>query len=178
MLQAWREPLGLVFGAAALRLAAHAAIDSWLAPEAGTGASEHLLRLTATVAILAAAVVLYARLPAGGRAALSAAVGLLALVGAFLAIADAGAVGARDEDWSGFLLLPVGIVLLGLSGRQLWRSRKQGGRRHLRRAGIALAALLAHTGCSSRSASRSSRPTGRAPTSHRRISGGRTTRSR
>jgi uncharacterized protein len=141
-LQAWREPLGLVFGATALLLAAHAAIDSWLAPEAGSGASEHLLRLTATVAILAAAVVLYARLPAGGRAALSAAVGLLALVGAFLAIADARAVGARDEDWSGFLLLPVGIILLGLSGRQLWCSRKQAGRRHLRRAGIALAALL------------------------------------
>jgi hypothetical protein len=94
------------------------------------------------VAILAAAVVLYARLPAGGRAALSAAVGLLALVGAFLAVADARAVGVRDEDWSGFLLLPVGIVLLGLSGRELWRSRKQDGRRHLRRAGIALATLL------------------------------------
>ena len=48
---------------------------------------------------------------AGARAAIAAALGALALEGAGLAIADARAVGARGEDWTGFLLLPVGLVL-------------------------------------------------------------------
>ena len=41
--------------------------------------------------------------------------GALALEGAALAVADARAVGARGEDWSGFLLAPTGIVLVGLA---------------------------------------------------------------
>ena len=66
------------------------------------------------------------RLRAGARAAIAAVLGVLALEGAALAIADARAVGARGEDWTGFLLLPVGLVLLGLAAVLLWRSRKPG----------------------------------------------------
>ena len=42
--------------------------------------------------------------------------GALALEGAALAIADVSAVGARGEDWTGFVLLPVGVALLGALG--------------------------------------------------------------
>ena len=133
----------LLFTTATAILAAHAAVDSFMAPEPGTAPPDHLLRGLATFSVLALALVAYRRLPAGGRAALAAVLGLLALEGAALAIAEAGAVGARGEDWTGLLLLPVGVALLALSAALLWRSRKRGRLRYLRRAAIAVAAVLA-----------------------------------
>jgi uncharacterized protein len=132
----------LLFSGATAIVALHAAVDSFIAPEPGTGPDDHLLRGSSSLALLTVAAVVFPRLPLGGRAALAAGLGALALEGAALAIADATAVGARGEDWTGFLLLPVGLVLLGLSTALLWRSRKPGGLRYLRRAGIALAAVL------------------------------------
>ena len=85
----------------------------------------------------------YPRLPAGGRAAFAGAFGALAMEGAILAIADARAVGARGEDWTGFFLVPVGILLLGSAGVLLWRSRKPGRFRWLRRVAIGLGTVLA-----------------------------------
>jgi fermentation-respiration switch protein FrsA (DUF1100 family) len=123
-------------------IAAHAALDSFIAPEPGTGPGDHLPRGLATFAVLALAGVAYPRLPAGGRAALGAVFGALALEGAALAIADARAVGARGEDWTGFLLLPLGITLLASAAVLMWRSRKPGRLHYLRRAAIAAAALL------------------------------------
>ena len=123
-------------------LALHAAVDSFIAPEPGTRAADHLLRGSASLAILAIAAGLYSRLRAGGRAVLAVVFGVLALEGAALAVADARAVGARGEDWSGFLLAPTGIVLVGLAVVVLWRSRRPGRLRYLRRAGIVFAALL------------------------------------
>ena len=54
-----------------------------------------------------------------------------------LAVRDAQATGARGEDWTGFLLGPVGLLLFALAVRLLWRSRKPGTLRWLRRAGLA-----------------------------------------
>jgi uncharacterized protein len=89
---------------------------------------------------LAAAIV--PRLRAGGRAAVAAVLGALALEGAVLAISDARAVGVRGEDWTGFLLAPLGVVLLGLAAVLIWRSRKPGRLRWLRRSGITLASIV------------------------------------
>lgn len=133
----------LLFSGAVALVALHALVDAFVAPEPGTEPRDHLLRGLASFVLLALAALAYPRLPAGGRAALAAILGVLSLEGAGLAIADARAVGARGEDWTGFLLLPVGIVLCGLAGLLLWRSRKPGRLRYLRRAGIALAAVLA-----------------------------------
>ena len=133
----------LVFSAATAVLALHAAVDSFIAPEPGTGPGDHLLRGAASLAILALAAAVYPRLPAGGRAALATVLGALALEGAALAVADARAVGARGEDWTGFLLFPIGVLLVGSATTLLWRSRKPGRLRYLRRAGIAVAAMLA-----------------------------------
>ena len=80
---------------------------------------------------------------AGARAAVAAALGVLALEGAGLALADARAVGARGEDWTGFLLAPVGLSLCGLAAVLLWRSRKPGRRRYLRRAAVLFGSALA-----------------------------------
>ena len=133
----------LLFTGAAAILAAHAAVDSFIASEPGAGAGDHFLRGLATVSVLGFAAVVYPRLPAGGRAVLAAVFGVLAVEGAALAIADARAVEVRGEDWTGFVLLPCGVALLALAAALLWRSRKPGRLRHLRRSGIAIAAVLA-----------------------------------
>jgi hypothetical protein len=102
-----------------------------------------VLRGAAAFTVLSIAAAVYPRLPAGGRAALATVLGALALEGAALAVADARAVGPRGEDWTGFILCPIGVLLVGSETFLLWRSRKPGRLRYLRRAGIAAAATLA-----------------------------------
>ncbi len=136
-----RADVALFSGAIAI-LALHTAVDAFLAPEPGTGPGDHLVSGLAPLTVLALAALTYPGLPAGGRAALAAILGALALEGATLAAADASSVGARGEDWTGFLLLPVGILLCGLAVTLLWRSRKPGRLRYLRRAGIAVVGVL------------------------------------
>jgi uncharacterized protein len=132
----------LLFWGASGVLALHATVDSFLAPEPGTAPSDHLLRGLATLAVLSLAVALYPHLRAGARAALAAALGVLALEGATLAILDTRAVGARGEDWTGFLLAPVGLLLLVVAAILVWRSRKPGRLRWVRRAGIVVLSVL------------------------------------
>jgi len=132
----------LLFSSATAILALHATLDSFLAPEPGTGARDHLLKGLVTLGLLGTAVVAYPRLRAGARAALAAVLGVLALEGAVLAILDARAAGARGEDWSGFLLAPVGVTLVVLAALLVWRSRKPGRLRWLRRVGIGVAGVV------------------------------------
>jgi uncharacterized protein len=132
----------LVFSAAAAALALHAAVDSFIATEPGTAPGDHLLRGVASLTLLAVAAALYLRLPAGGRAALALVLAALALEGTALAVLDARGVGARGEDWTGLLLFPFGVLLIGSAAAVLWRSRKAGRLRYLRRAGITFAAVL------------------------------------
>ena len=123
-------------------LSLHAATDAFLAPERGTHWSDHFLRGFATLAILAGAAALLARLGAGGRAAIAATLGVLSLEGFGLAVSDARGAGAHGEDWTGFLLAPVGAAFLAIACTLLWRSRKNGRMRWLRRGGIGLAAVV------------------------------------
>ncbi len=76
------------------------------------------------------------------RTVLPVASALVALVGAGLAVTDARNLGARGDDWTGFLLAPAGAALVALGLVLLWRSRKQGRLRWLRRAGLALAGAV------------------------------------
>jgi uncharacterized protein len=137
------RPEVALFSAAVAVVALHAVADSFVATEPGTTAADHLLRGGVTLALLGLAGALFPRLRAGGRAAVAAVVGVLALEGAGLAISDARSGGARGEDWTGFFLAPTGVVLLGLAVVLLWRSRKPGRLRWFRRSGIAFASLVA-----------------------------------
>src|SRR5581483_11350036 len=126
----------LLFAAATAVVASHAAVDSFIAPEPGTGPTDHLARGLATLALLGLAAASFPRLRAGAQAALAAALGALALEGSLLAIGDAQAAGARGKDWTGFLLGPVAVALLALAVRLVWSSRKPGRLRWFRRAAL------------------------------------------
>jgi uncharacterized protein len=131
-----------VFGVALAVLFLHATVDSFVLPEPGTDAGDHALRGPVSLALVALSALVYPRLRDGGRAALAGAFGALAIVGASLAVADARAGGARGEDWTGFMLAAVGPILIVLALVLLWRSRKHGRVRLLRRVCLALATAL------------------------------------
>ena len=136
------RPDVLLFSGAIGVVAFHAMIDTFIAPESGTDSGDHLLPGIGVLSVLLAAVIVHPRLPAGGRAAMAATLGVLCLEGGALAVADARGGGARSEDWTGFALLPIGIALLGVSATLLWRSRKPTGHRYPRRAAMAVGAVL------------------------------------
>ncbi|HEY6054519.1 MAG TPA: CocE/NonD family hydrolase [Gaiellaceae bacterium] len=137
-----RDRATKVFAASAALVALHAVADAFVFPERGTDWSDHLLPGFATLAVLAAAVAGFAVARAGVRAVLAILLGVLAVTGAGLAVTSARNVGARGDDWTGFLLAPAGLALCVLGAVLLWRSRKPGRLRWLRRAGLALAAAL------------------------------------
>jgi dienelactone hydrolase len=123
----------------------HVADDSFLQPEPGTTALDHLPGGLIVLAALGGAAVAYRRGRAGVRATIALVVGLLALV---MGAASAGfttvTVGPSGDDYTGLLLLPAGLTLVGIGLVTLWRSRKlhdSRKRRYTRRGLIAVAAL-------------------------------------
>jgi alpha/beta superfamily hydrolase len=137
-----RKPETQIFAVSVALLALHTAADAFVVPERGTVWSDHLLPGFATVALLASLLVLYLHGRPGLKAALALVLGALALEGFAIAVVDAGNIGARGDDWTGFLLGPAGVALVGLGIGLLWRSRKAGRLRHVRRAALALAAVI------------------------------------
>src|SRR5688572_3843627 len=125
-----------------LLLAFQALLDAFLAPQQGTRWSDHLAAGLAPLALLAAATIFYARLRTGARAALAAVVAVLALEAAALAVAAVTRGSARLADWVSLLLWPAGLALGYVAATTLWRSRRRGGHRYLRRTLIALGALV------------------------------------
>ena len=124
----------------------HIADDSFLQPEPGTSALDHVPGGLVQLAALGLAVVGYRRGRAGVQATIAIVVGLLALViGA--ASGGYGAVthGLSGDDYTGLLVLPAGLALIGIGIATLWRSRKLNDRRrwrYTRRALIGVAAPL------------------------------------
>lgn len=123
-------------------VAVHATADSFVAPERGTAWDGRLVPGFATLAVLAVAALVFVRARDGLRAAAALALGALAGEGFVLAVLDARAVAARGDDWTGFLLAPAAAVLLATGVVLLARSRRPGGRRALRRAGLAVAGVV------------------------------------
>jgi uncharacterized protein len=132
----------VIFMGALAVLALHTTADAFLLPEKGTAWSDHLVPGLATLAVLVISASLYLLSRAGLRALLAFVLGALALEGCAIAVIDAGNVGPRGDDWTGFLLAPAGLALLVLGVGLLWRSRKAGRLRHLRRFGLAVAGLV------------------------------------
>ena len=137
-----RDRTLLAFVAASALVALHTAADAFVWPDPGTVWSDHLLPGLATLAVLGAMVVAFRFARPGLRAVLALVLAALTIEGAVIAIVDASNVGARGDDWTGFVLGPAGFLLGVLGVLLIWRSRKPGRLRYLRRAGLAGAALL------------------------------------
>jgi uncharacterized protein len=124
----------------------HVADDSFLQPEPGTSALDHLAGGSVQLAALGLAAVAYRRGRAGLRASVALVVGLFALViGAASAGYETVTVGPSGDDFTGLLVLPAGLILVGLGSTTLWSSRKLNDRRrrrYTRRALITVAAPL------------------------------------
>ena len=125
--------------------ALHVVDDSFLQPQPGTSAAEHLpggLAQTAFFVLLAWA---FPRLRPGIRGALAVFVGLFMIV---MGAGEAGYYAREDgpsgDDFTGLLTIPAGILLVGVGAVTLWRSRKGGSRirRYARRAALAVGFLL------------------------------------
>ncbi len=132
----------LVFGLASAAVALHAVTDSFVAPERGTQWSDHLVPGISTLGVVLVTVAAFSVARPGLRAVLALVLGALAVEGAALAVVSARATGSRGDDWTGFLLAPAGLTLVALGSALLWRSRRPGRRRWLRRAGRGAAAVV------------------------------------
>jgi uncharacterized protein len=128
----------------------HIADDNFLQPEAGTSASDHIVSGLVPLALLALAAWAFPRLPGAGRGALALLIGPLGIATGIEAAHYANQVGASGDDFTGFLAIPAGALLLGLGAVTLWRTRSTEGNhvwRYSRRgllgfAGLIVAALI------------------------------------
>jgi uncharacterized protein len=126
-------------------IAAHIVDDSFINPEAGMSAGDHLASGVVTLVALVIAAAAAVRLRQGGRGALVLAFGVFGLAagaeGAW-AVVDGGL--SRD-DYTGLLALVAGLLLLTVGVRTLWHSRRtEGGRvrRYARRTLIGLVGIV------------------------------------
>ena len=105
-------------------IALHVLDDSFLQPNPGTSAADHLFGGLVPVGLLAAAGVLYGRVRAGARATIALLAGFFGVLAGTEAVHYTKAVGPSGDDYTGLLSIPAGLVLLGLGAVTLWRSRK------------------------------------------------------
>jgi hypothetical protein len=125
-------------------VALHIVDDSFLQPQPGTSAGDHLVSGLVPVAIVALAAWAYPRLRAGLRAVLALFFGIFGIVTGIEAGYYSTKGGPTGDDFTGLLALAAGIALIGLAFVTLWRSRKTGGGRtwrYVRRALLGVGGL-------------------------------------
>ena len=135
---------GLATSALAV-IALHVVDDNYLQPEPGMSATDHLASGLVPIALLTAAAVAYRRLRPGGRAALALTFGIFGIASGVEAVYYTLNGGPSGDDFTGWLTLAAGLLLVGLGVVVLWRSRRTDDRlwrRYGRRALLAIAGLL------------------------------------
>jgi fermentation-respiration switch protein FrsA (DUF1100 family) len=136
---------GTVLARVALGLIAlHIVDDSFLQPQPGTSAADHLVSGLVPVAVLALAAWAYPRLRAGTQAVVGLALGLFGVVvgieGAYYTVKG----NPSGDDFTGLLAIPAGLTLVATSLVTLWRSRRRDDsrpRRYVRRLLLAVGAV-------------------------------------
>jgi dienelactone hydrolase len=144
---ALRTETGLVSVASGV-VAFHVVDDSFLQPNPGTSAGDHLFGGLVPAALMVAAAVLYTRVRAGVRATIALSAGFLGVLFGTEAAAYGWAGELSGDDYTGLLSIAAGVLLLGIGARTLWRSRKTTDRRwwrYTRRALIVAATALVAT---------------------------------
>ena len=132
-----------LFRLATALIGLHIADDNFLQPEAGTSAGDHLVSGLVPLALLALAAWGFPRLSGAGRGALALFLGPFGIATGIEAVHYANQVGASGDDFTGFLAIPAGLLLIGLGAVTLWRTRRTEGNRPWR---YARRALLGATG--------------------------------
>ena len=126
-------------------VALHVADDNFLQPEAGTSAGDHLLSGLLPLALLALAAWAFPRLRGGRRGALALFLGPFGIATGIEAVHYANQVGPSGDDFTGFLAIPAGLLLIGLGAVTLWRTRRTDGNRpwrYLRRGLLGVAGVV------------------------------------
>ena len=131
-----RVALGLV--------ALHVVDDSFLQPQPGTGAGDHVASGLVPVAVLGLAAWAYPRRRAGVRAVIAVTLGLFGVVvgieGAYYTVKG----NPSGDDFTGLLAIPAGLALVATGLVTLWRSRRRDDsrrRRYVRRLLLAVGAV-------------------------------------
>jgi dienelactone hydrolase/uncharacterized membrane protein len=140
---AWAHALSeTVVARVALGLVAlHVVDDSFLQPQPGTSAGDHLVSGLVPLGLLVLAAWAYPRFRAGLRASLALFFGIFGITAGIEAGYYSTKGGPTGDDFTGLLSIVAGIVLIVLAFTTLWRSRKRGGSRTWRYARRALLAV-------------------------------------
>lgn len=122
-------------------VALHVADDNFLQPEPGMSAADHLPGGLALLALVAVGAWAYTRVRAGARAAIALLAGFLGVLAATEAVYYTAADAPSGDDFTGFLSLLAGFVLLGVGSTTLWRTRRGSDSRRRRYTRRSLATL-------------------------------------
>jgi uncharacterized protein len=139
-----RRERALVLAALAL-IGLHVIDDSFVQPQPGTSAGDHLVSGLVPLGVLGLAAVTYTRVRGGARAAIALLVGVFGIVAGIEAAHYTTQVGPSGDDFTGLLSIPAGVALLGVGLVTLWTTRRRHGGlvgRSARRVAIGLAAVL------------------------------------
>jgi uncharacterized protein len=110
----------------------HVADDNFLQPEPGMSAVDHLPGGLLQLGLVAAAAWAYPRVRAGARGAIALLVGFFGVLAGTEAVYYTFADHPSGDDFTGFLSLVGGFLLLGIGAVTLWRTRRTDDRRRRR----------------------------------------------
>ena len=117
-----------IFVVAAALVALHVADDSFLQPNAGMSASDHLFGGLVPIALLGLGAWLYPRVRAGARGTIALLAGYLGVLVGIEGAYYTFTVGPSGDDFTGLVSIVAGLVLIGLALVTLWTHRRRDGR--------------------------------------------------
>jgi uncharacterized protein len=136
----------VLFGLGVGVVAVHVVDDSFLQPQPGTSAGDHLVSGLVPLALLLAAIAFVPRLRPGLRAAVAATIGVFGAVAGIEAVYYGQAGHLSGDDYTGLAAIPAGLFLISSAVATLWRTRRVEDsklRRWVRRLLIGVAAAVA-----------------------------------
>jgi hypothetical protein len=137
------ETLLAAFGLVVVSI--HVLDDSFLQPQPGTSAGDHLAGGLVPIAVLLVVAALYSRIRPGWRGSVAVLLGVFGAVVGIEAVYYLHAGRLSGDDYTGLAAIPAGLLLVALGVRTLWRSRRVDDSllwRYLRRVLTAVAVVI------------------------------------